>query len=998
MAKLFITLADSGQMTHQLAGAIITIGRYPDNMIQINHASVSGHHARLVSRNGRYRLQDLNSSPRSYLNGMPSSEADLPDSCVLRFGTVECVFKDEVNASPIDQYVSRLADSQRQVDTVIRARDFLHQQVQDLQKKMEDSERAGEERGAELEELRKQVSALTQPRHAPAPNGNDESGLRLIRTDAGAKADAGEAQEVRAEFEKLLEAARQAAAQSAGQLAEARAQVERLQGELEAASQGQSGAAARLENALQERDAASARLAEALEKSAGVARECDALRQGSEALSKALSHAKQQIEAVAGDRDAIRKEREELAAGVAEHRRQAELLGGQDKALGERLEEVSAQLREAQEKVEALTRERAEQEELTGALRDAGRQEHAQWVAGLEARQQEASFLEGQRNALAEELRQASARLAEAVEQNEALARDRADAEKGHEGLSEALNSLRQQADAAAAEREAWREKFEEASRQLDEARDEARQAAEQQAARMDEVRLELEAATLERDAERGVRQEHLAQMEVLGRERHELAAERDRLAAEQSGLQSQLEENRATTGSSAEEVTTLQQENEILTSSVAELREQLDSLARMRGSNRQEIEAIRLDRDSLKQQQADWSARLEEMTRQLASVTDERNRHRAANEHSAAAIAETEDRLKAMTRERDATVKCAHELEEAREQAKALGLERDTLRARCEELTAKQPKPADNAKALEQFHVVLMRKEEEIARLKQELAAARTRKPSPAELSLVTPVESPDEDEPPASPAEKEPGKAPAYDIGTGMRSVPSLLSATRNRLHYFIRHPGDDTIMSELAHHIREIKEMTGNSNLETSQRLANVLNGMMEDVVKRPEHVTPGLLRTFSQSVDFLITLQEPKAAAKANVLSRGNIFVVDDDPGILDAIVPTLEEASLQVSCSQQARKALKILADQKFDLVLLDVGLPEMNGMDLCAKIRGIPHQRKTPIVFLTGMDTVQNRVQSMLSGGNDFIGKPFNTWELAAKSLIWALKSQLALI
>jgi DNA-binding response OmpR family regulator len=67
----------------------------------------------------------------------------------------------------------------------------------------------------------------------------------------------------------------------------------------------------------------------------------------------------------------------------------------------------------------------------------------------------------------------------------------------------------------------------------------------------------------------------------------------------------------------------------------------------------------------------------------------------------------------------------------------------------------------------------------------------------------------------------------------------------------------------------------------------------------------------------------------------------------------------------------------------------------MSGFDLCSKIRTLELHEKTPIVFLTGMATFQNRVQSSLSGGNDFIGKPFNVPELGLKAMLWVYKGQL---
>ena len=88
----------------------------------------------------------------------------------------------------------------------------------------------------------------------------------------------------------------------------------------------------------------------------------------------------------------------------------------------------------------------------------------------------------------------------------------------------------------------------------------------------------------------------------------------------------------------------------------------------------------------------------------------------------------------------------------------------------------------------------------------------------------------------------------------------------------------------------------------------------------------------------------------------------------------------------------------MLSEQNFDLILLDVGLPDMNGMDICSRVRAMPHHQKTPIVFLTGAATVQNRVQSTLNGGNDLISKPFSILELAVKAIVWIFKGQLAMV
>ena len=87
-----------------------------------------------------------------------------------------------------------------------------------------------------------------------------------------------------------------------------------------------------------------------------------------------------------------------------------------------------------------------------------------------------------------------------------------------------------------------------------------------------------------------------------------------------------------------------------------------------------------------------------------------------------------------------------------------------------------------------------------------------------------------------------------------------------------------------------------------------------------------------------------------------------------------------------------------MSEGRFDLLLLDIGLPDINGLDICTSIRQIPDHAKTPIVFLTGHDTLESRAQSSLSGGTDFIGKPFNMFELTVKVNTWVFKNQLNLV
>jgi CheY-like chemotaxis protein len=86
-------------------------------------------------------------------------------------------------------------------------------------------------------------------------------------------------------------------------------------------------------------------------------------------------------------------------------------------------------------------------------------------------------------------------------------------------------------------------------------------------------------------------------------------------------------------------------------------------------------------------------------------------------------------------------------------------------------------------------------------------------------------------------------------------------------------------------------------------------------------------------------------------------------------------------------------ALQLLEATPYDLVLLDINMPGMTGFELCEKLRRFPHSKNTPVIFITGHNNFDNRKQSVLSGGHDFITKPVSPSELVLKATIHLLKS-----
>ncbi|MDR3378582.1 MAG: response regulator, partial [Verrucomicrobiae bacterium] len=79
---------------------------------------------------------------------------------------------------------------------------------------------------------------------------------------------------------------------------------------------------------------------------------------------------------------------------------------------------------------------------------------------------------------------------------------------------------------------------------------------------------------------------------------------------------------------------------------------------------------------------------------------------------------------------------------------------------------------------------------------------------------------------------------------------------------------------------------------------------------------------------------------------------------------------------------------------EFDLIFLDVDMPNISGYELCSKLRAMPQHKKTPVVFVTSLNDFDSRTSSSMAGGNDFIGKPFLFIELTVKALIHVMRNR----
>ncbi|HVZ99598.1 MAG TPA: response regulator transcription factor [Caulobacterales bacterium] len=108
----------------------------------------------------------------------------------------------------------------------------------------------------------------------------------------------------------------------------------------------------------------------------------------------------------------------------------------------------------------------------------------------------------------------------------------------------------------------------------------------------------------------------------------------------------------------------------------------------------------------------------------------------------------------------------------------------------------------------------------------------------------------------------------------------------------------------------------------------------------------------------------------------------ILVVDDDPHIRDVICYAVEKAGMVAVTAQDGAEALRRLDNGGADLVILDVGMPEMDGLEVCRRIR---RRDETPILFLSARGEEVDRIVGLELGADDYVTKPFSPRELIAR-------------
>ncbi len=116
-----------------------------------------------------------------------------------------------------------------------------------------------------------------------------------------------------------------------------------------------------------------------------------------------------------------------------------------------------------------------------------------------------------------------------------------------------------------------------------------------------------------------------------------------------------------------------------------------------------------------------------------------------------------------------------------------------------------------------------------------------------------------------------------------------------------------------------------------------------------------------------------------------MGGANLLVVDDEPTMRELLSASLRFAGFEVAAAATGAEALAAVATALPDLIVLDIMLPDMDGLEVVRRLRQRVRPGQVPVLFLTARDTTQDKVDGLSAGGDDYVTKPFSVEELIAR-------------
>jgi CheY-like chemotaxis protein len=272
-----------------------------------------------------------------------------------------------------------------------------------------------------------------------------------------------------------------------------------------------------------------------------------------------------------------------------------------------------------------------------------------------------------------------------------------------------------------------------------------------------------------------------------------------------------------------------------------------------------------------------------------------------------------------------------------------------------------------------------------------------KPRAEAPAEVSA-----EPQPAENPAQSVTPPPGPAvSAQDQARAELATHSAAVIARLRESYLTLSQASDERERKLRLDVlyRQVHFVTGLAGLagyHAISQMASALEALLFSLIDKPANMTASVDRTLSLALEYLRELLREPRASSEELAAEPQALVVDDDKLSNRLVVTALRNASLHAKGTDRPEEALRWLQEKVYDLILLDVEMPGMDGIQLCKRLRTLPGYADTPVIYVTLHSDFETRVRTLSSSGMDLIAKPIVPAELGVKAIMHLLKHQRA--
>jgi DNA-binding response OmpR family regulator/HPt (histidine-containing phosphotransfer) domain-containing protein len=290
-------------------------------------------------------------------------------------------------------------------------------------------------------------------------------------------------------------------------------------------------------------------------------------------------------------------------------------------------------------------------------------------------------------------------------------------------------------------------------------------------------------------------------------------------------------------------------------------------------------------------------------------------------------------------------------------------------------------------------------------------LAAARPPVPEaePVTLPAEPALNAPPEDAAPVEPAATNPPEdaapagieEPAASAEASLLADAPALCAELSQLLEALAHelktgPEQQDLLQDLFCQVHFLAAAAGQTEfpllVQTTARFEDLARVLME----KPERLGPSVLQTLRSMVEVVQWLFQHTGESSLGAPLGTHVLVVDDDPLSNQMVLAALQPAQLNVCSAEDSLEAWERLNHEHFDLVLLDIEMPVLDGWELCERLRMAPGYGKTPVLFVTAHDDEDTRARSTQSGADDLLTKPILPQELAARVVMHLVRTRIS--